>query len=150
MPLGCCWGGVTRGYELSDCMVCCSNGRDWYGQRTRQYPAAREPAYRPPPRPLSRSSSRNIKNTLPELARGARGPLNPREPEGAGAAWTVFSPQTHPRRDEGATRARRRRQPDQQGGAREVGWGGAQAIRGGPERAGQQSAGRIFSSVGEA
>jgi hypothetical protein len=22
------------------------------GQRTRQYPAAREPAYRPPPRPL--------------------------------------------------------------------------------------------------
>jgi GNAT superfamily N-acetyltransferase len=35
------------------------------GQRTRQYPAAREPAYRPPPRLLSRSSSRNITATLP-------------------------------------------------------------------------------------
>src|SRR5580693_1171445 len=30
------------------------------GQQTRQHPATREPAYRPPPRPLRRSSSRNI------------------------------------------------------------------------------------------
>jgi len=42
-------------------MVCCSKGEIGMGlvgvdlesgQRTRQYPAAREPAYRPPPRPL--------------------------------------------------------------------------------------------------
>ena len=48
----------------------------------------------------------------------------PREPKGAGAAWTVFSPQTHPRRDEGATR---------EGGASEGGWGGGW----GPEASGK-------------
>ena len=41
----------------------------------------------------------------------------PSEPKGRGAAWTVFSPRTHPRREERATRARRRRRPGKQGGA---------------------------------
>jgi hypothetical protein len=35
---------------------------------------------------------------------GRHGEAPPSEPKGAAADWTVFSPQTHPRRDEGATR----------------------------------------------
>jgi GNAT superfamily N-acetyltransferase len=42
------------------------------GQRTRQYPAAREPAYRPPPRPLSRSSSRDITHYRTSLRSSGR------------------------------------------------------------------------------
>src|ERR1700722_16482673 len=75
MPLGCCHGVVTRGNAESVCMVCFLWGDIGVGlssgQRTRQYPAAREPAYRPPPRPLSRSSARDITVTLPGGASGA-------------------------------------------------------------------------------
>src|SRR6516225_12411078 len=89
------------------------------GQRTRQYPAAREPAYRPPPRPLSRSSSRNIETTLPgSRVEGAAGPPRepkgapppglPREPKGAPPPGLPREPKGAPppglRSDEGATR----------------------------------------------
>ena len=52
------------------------------GQRTRQYPAAREPAYRPPPRPLSRSSSRNIRDHLTRASQRGAGPLDPSRAKG--------------------------------------------------------------------
>src|SRR3984957_9484710 len=66
MPLGCCRIGDTGGYALSLGIVACflrgvsALGFDG-GQRTCLGPATREPAfYRPPPRPLRRSSSYDI------------------------------------------------------------------------------------------
>src|SRR5690606_7696350 len=59
MPLGCCCGIMERAPEKIFLRSC---GR----QRTGRTSAAREPAYRPPPRPLSRSSSRSM--TEPTLA----------------------------------------------------------------------------------
>src|SRR5580693_5026612 len=52
---------LLHGLAASSCLV---GGCHVNGQRTRQDPATREPAYRPPPRPLRRSSSRNIETTI--------------------------------------------------------------------------------------
>src|SRR6516225_5314415 len=128
------------------------------GQRTRQYPAAREPAYRPPPRPLSRSSSRNIETTLPgSRVEGAAGPPRepkgapppglprepkgapppglPREPKGAPPPGLPREPKGAPppglRSDEGATR--------EGGGSRAPGGERDNRASGTTERAGQQS-----------
>src|SRR6516164_9603336 len=102
------------------------------GQRTRQYPAAREPAYRPPPRPLSRSSSRNIETTLPgSRVEGATGPPRepkdapppglPREPKGA--------PPTVPRRAKGRAAVWTEERSDE----------GRRRVKSARRRAGQQS-----------
>ena len=65
------------------------------GQRTRRYPATREPAYRPPPRPLSRSSSRNIAShcTSPVVARcgggGSHSDAQAGDRDTAGGGWDM-------------------------------------------------------------
>src|ERR1041384_5519920 len=44
MPLGCCWGGVTRRKAESVCMVCSIAGRERSG------PTSQRPAHAPIPR----------------------------------------------------------------------------------------------------
>src|SRR6516165_5201021 len=85
-------------------MVCCFLGARGQWPADAPIPAAREPAYRPPPRPLSRSSSRNIATHCISRATAARRGAS----QGRRRRWTPASqralPPTGLRSDEGATK----------------------------------------------